>query len=233
MIPQIGGSRPPYRNRADAGSKLVERLGAFADSDDTLVIGLPRGGVPVAAEVADALGLPLDILSVRKLGVPENEELAMGAVATGNVIVLDEEVIDACGVSHDDVEREVERKWHELRRREEVYRQSGDPIPVDQVQVILVDDGAATGSTLLSAIRSLRRRNVSRVVVALPVASSSAIRDLQREADEVICVVEPHVFRAVGEWYEEFGATSNEEVVQLLGEARRRSERYPSSSGTS
>jgi len=233
MIPQIGGSPPPYRDRADAGRKLAERLGTFADSDNTLVVGLPRGGVPVAAEVAAALGLPLDILSVRKLGVPDNEELAMGAVATGNVIVLDEEMIDACGVSHDDVERVVERKWRELRRREEVYRQSGDPIPVDQRQVILIDDGAATGSTLLSAIRSLRRRNVSRVVVALPVASSSAIRDLQREADEVICVVEPHLFRAVGEWYEEFDATSNEEVVQLLDEARKRSEHYPSSSGTS
>ena len=233
MIPQTGGSRPPYRDRADAGRKLAERIGSFADSENTLVVGLPRGGVPVAAEVADALGLPLDILSVRKLGVPDNEELAMGAVATGNVIVLDEEIIHACGVSHDDVEREVERKRSELRRREDVYRQSGDPLAVYQKQVILIDDGAATGSTLLSAIRSLRRRNVSRVVVALPVASSSAIRDLQREADEVICLVEPHVFRAVGEWYEEFDATSNEEVVYLLGEARKRSEHYPSSSGTS
>lgn len=208
-----------FRNRADAGRQLAEKLAAYANWPDVLVLALPRGGVPVGGEVARALGALLDVFLVRKLGVPGYEELAMGAVATGEVRVLNDEIVRGLGISEHEIDAIVAREMQELARRERLYR--GDRLPPDVADrtVILVDDGLATGATMRAAIQALRQQKPARIVVAVPTASPDTCEALKVEADDVICAMTPEPFFAVGHWYEDFTQTTDDEVRELL--ARR------------
>jgi predicted phosphoribosyltransferase len=184
-----------------------------------LVLGLPRGGVPVAFEVACALAAPLDVFLVRKLGLPGHEELAMGAIATGGVRVLNDHVIESTGVDEHAIDRAAVRELAELERRERLYR-DGRPAPrVSDRTVVLVDDGLATGATMHAAVAALRRLAAGRIVVAVPVASPATCAEFEREADQVVCVETPDRFRAVGWWYDDFAQTADDEVCALLREA--------------
>lgn len=206
----------PFSDRYEAGRVLGERLREYAGRSDVLVLGLPRGGVPVASEVARVLGVPLDVFLVRKLGAPGQEELAMGAIASGGVVVINDEVVDALRIPWDLVESEIARERMELSRRELLYR-GGRPRPdVTGKVVILVDDGLATGSTMRAAVRALRRKQPAKIVVAVPTAAPSTCRDFDKIADSCICSITPEPFRAVGLWYEDFDQTSDEEVCSLL-----------------
>ena len=206
----------PFLDRSDAGRLLAERLQDYAGRDDVLVLGLPRGGVPVAYEVARALGAPLDAFVVRKLGVPGHEELAMGALASGGVRVLNEAVIAEAGVTEDRFARAVAAESAELARRERLYRGDRDPVEAAGRTVILVDDGLATGSSMRAAALAVRSLGPERVVVAVPVAARQTCEQLRADVDELVCLLAPPRFRAVGEWYEDFGQTSDEEVRSLL-----------------
>ena len=208
-----------FRNRTDAGRRLAEKLAAYADRPDVLVLALPRGGVPVGYEVARALGAPLDAFLVRKLGVPGYEELAMGAVATGGVRVLNDEIVRGLGISEHEIDAAVVRELQELGRRERLYRDSRPPPDVAGRTVILVDDGLATGATMRAAVAALRQQQPARTVVAVPTASPDTCEALKAEADDVICVMTPEPFFAVGHWYEDFTQTTDDEVRELL--ARR------------
>jgi predicted phosphoribosyltransferase len=205
-----------YRDRAEAGRILAERLAAYAGRRDVLVLALPRGGVPVGFEVAQALEAPLDVFVVRKLGVPGYEELAMGAIASGGVCVLNHEVVDALRIPRHDIESVVEQELRELERREKRYR-GNRPTPVIRGRtVILVDDGLATGSTMRAAVRALRQFGPNRIVVAVPTAAPSTCAELRHEADECVCDMMPEPFYAVGLWYEDFSQTTDDEVRDLL-----------------
>jgi len=205
------------RNRSEAGRLLGRVLEKhYKDRPDTLVLGLPRGGVPVAYEVANALHAPLDVFIVRKLGVPGHEEFAMGAIASGGIRTLNSSVIRELNISTDLVEAVTKRETDELRRREHLYR--GDkPFPdLSGRTVIVVDDGLATGSTMRAAVAALRHQRPARIVVAVPVAAAETCEELRREADEVVCAATPAPFHAVGLWYEDFSQTSDEEVTDLI-----------------
>ncbi len=208
-----------FADRRDAGRKLAALLSSSFD-DQPIVFGLPRGGVPVAVEVASALGAPLDVLTVRKLGAPRNPELAIGAVAEDGGAVVDETLFRAVGMTPAQFERALERENRELRRRMERFRDGRPPIDVTGRKVVVVDDGLATGLTDLAAVRALRRRGAAHIVVAVPVGSSEAVEILRREADEVICHTIPEQLHSVGEWYRDFSPVPDEEVVALLAEAR-------------
>lgn len=208
-----------FKNRRTAGRQLADRLMSHAGVDDAVVLALPRGGVPVGYEVASELGLPLDVFVVRKLGVPSQPELAMGAIASGGVRVLNEEVLRQVYVSHEQLEEIAASEGEELRRRENAYRGGRPPIDLAGKTIIVVDDGLATGSSMLAAVRALKRQRVARVIVAVPVGSSTACRALQAEADQVICLKQPEDFRAVGLWYEDFSQTTDHEVRELLEKA--------------
>jgi erythromycin esterase-like protein/predicted phosphoribosyltransferase len=210
----------PFRDRREAGRKLAELLTAYASKPDVLVLALPRGGVPVAHEVARALGAPLDVFVVRKLGVPGYEELAMGAVATGGVRVLRDEIVHDLGIPSYVIDAVVDRERRELARRERAYRAGAPPSDVRSRTVILVDDGLATGATMQAAIRALRAQRPAKIVVAVPVASRETCEALKREADELICAATPEPFGAVGRWYEDFSQTTDEEVRELLAETK-------------
>jgi putative phosphoribosyl transferase len=212
--------RPGFRDRADAGRQLAGRLGAYAGRKDVRVLGLPRGGVPVAAEVARVLGAPLDVFVVRKLGVPGHEELAMGAIASGGVRVLNDEVVGVLRIPPAEIEAAASRAAAELRRRESLYRGDRPPVDVRGRSVILVDDGLATGSTMRAAAAALRRLEPARTVVAVPVAAPETFADLRREVDEVVSVLLPESFYAVGAWYEDFSQTTDAEVRRYLDAAR-------------
>jgi putative phosphoribosyl transferase len=205
-----------FRDRREAGRLLALRLAAYANRPDVLVLALPRGGVPVAFEVARALGAPLDVFVVRKLGVPGHEELAMGAIATGGVRVLNDQVVRALRIPEYVIEAVAEKEWQELARRERLYR--GDrPFPeVRGRTVILVDDGLATGTTMQAAVRALRRQQAARIVVAVPVAAPETCQELSEEVDDIVCAATPEPFQAVGLWYEDFSQTTDEEVGDLL-----------------
>ncbi len=205
-----------YSDRRDAGRALARALVRFADRPDVLVLALPRGGVPVAFEVATALRSPLDVFLVRKLGMPGHEEYAMGAIASGGVRVVEEALVRRFEIPFAVVERIVEREERELRRRERAYRGDRPPVELAGMTAILVDDGLATGSSMRAAVEAARRRGARRIVVAVPVGPVEAVRDLSRLADEVICLVTPAPFIAVGRFYEDFGQTSDTEVVGLL-----------------
>jgi predicted phosphoribosyltransferase len=205
-----------FRNRTDAGRRLAEKLAAYADRPDVLVLALPRGGVPVGYEVARALGAPLDAFLVRKLGVPGYEELAMGAVATGGVRVLNDEIVRGLGISEHEIDAAVARELQELGRRERLYRGSRPPPDVAGRTVILVDDGLATGATMRAAVAALRQQQPARTVVAVPTASPDTCEALKTEADDVICAMTPEPFFAVGHWYEDFTQTTDNEVRELL-----------------
>jgi predicted phosphoribosyltransferase len=205
-----------FADRRHAGRKLAELLTRYAGREDVVVLGLPRGGVPVAFEVAGALGAPLDVFLVRKLGVPGHEELAMGAIASGGVTVLNPDVIEAVGVEQAQIEAVAERETKELERREHSYREGRPPVDVRERVGILVDDGLATGATMRAAISALRNRGAASIVVAVPTAPPETCRSLQSEADEVICAMTPEPFMAVGLWYRDFAPTTDDEVRELL-----------------
>lgn len=193
---------------------LASKLSSYAGRSDVVVLGLPRGGVPVAFEVAKILKVPLDVFVVRKLGVPGHEELAMGATATGKVCVLNEDVIKRLAISDEVIESVATGEERELARRERQYRQTRRPVAVDGKTVILVDDGLATGSTMRAAVLALRARNPANLVVAVP--ASEACEDFKNKVDEIVCATTPEPFHAVGQWYKEFSPTSDEEVCELL-----------------
>lgn len=214
-MPQV--STQPFADRAEAGELLAERLRAYRDRDDVVVLALPRGGVPVGREVARALGVPLDVYVVRKLGVPGHEELAMGAIATGGVRLLNYDVIDALGIPMNVIDAVAAREQQELARREQAYRGDRGPIALTNKTVILVDDGLATGATMRAAVMAARQQQPARVIVAVPVGAVSTCADLAAEADDVVCVRTPDPFVAVGLWYRDFTPTTDHEVRSLLG----------------
>jgi putative phosphoribosyl transferase len=206
----------PFRDRVDAGRQLGERLRRFAGHPEVLVLGLPRGGIPVARQVAHALGAPLDVFVVRKLGVPGQEELAMGAIASGGVRVLNREVIESLGVPREVIEAATREESAELERRERLYRGGRAPRDVRGKTVILVDDGLATGSTMRAAVAALRGRGPAGIVVAVPTGAAAACEEFDRLADACVCLLMPEPFRAVGLWYEDFSQTSDAEVQEAL-----------------
>lgn len=208
-----------YRDRRHAGAELGRALQAYAERDDVLVLALPRGGVPVGYEVARALGAPLDVFVVRKLGVPGHEELAMGAIASGGVRVLGEQVIRMLGIDAAAVDSVAMREQAELHRREHAYRGDRGPLDVRDRVVIVVDDGLATGSTMRAALQALRRLEPARLVAAVPVAAHESCEALRGEADEIVCAQTPLYFRGVGQWYDDFSQTSDAEVRELLAAA--------------
>ncbi len=208
-----------FKDRQEAGARLARRLHAYLGREDVLVLALPRGGVPVAFVLAEQLGLPLDILLVRKLGMPGHEEYAMGAIASGGWSVLHREVLGSMGITMAAVEQVMRRESAELARRERVYR--GDrPAPDFQGRtVILVDDGLATGASMQVALQAVRAGKPARVVVAVPVAPPETCRRLRQQADDIVCLLAPESFQAVGQWYEQFAQTSDDEVIALLARA--------------
>jgi putative phosphoribosyl transferase len=208
-----------FRDRTEAGRKLAERLRKYVKQSDVLVLGIPRGGVPVAFEVASALEARLDVLLLRKLGVPGEEELAFGAIASGGIRVLDEEIVRLARVSPDDIERVTAKERLELERRERAYRGGLPPLDVKGQTVILVDDGVATGSSMRAGIAGLRQMGPARIVVAVPVASGSARDRLSREADEMVCLDTPEFFYAIGQFYLDFSPVTDQEVTGLLARA--------------
>ncbi len=211
-----------FRDRADAGRALAERLVGYAGRPRLRVLGLPRGGIPVAYEVAARLDAPLDVFVVRKLGVPGQEELAMGAIATGGVRIVNQDVVSALGITERDLDRAAVAAQAELERREAAYRGSQPPLDVVGATVIVVDDGLATGSTMRAAVAALRQQHPARIVVAVPVAAPSTRDELAREVDEIVCVATPEPFLAVGRFYDNFTQTSDGEVHELLERAARR-----------
>lgn len=208
-----------YRDRSDAGHQLAERLGDYAGRDDVVVLALPRGGVPVAFEVAVALDAPLDVLCVRKLGTPGQPELAMGAVASGNLRVMNEDVLRFLDIDEETIEAVVQRELVELDRRERTYRGERTPVAVSRRTVILVDDGIATGATMRVAVAALRQRDPAKIIVAVPHGAEETCVELRREADEVVCLATPHPYIAVGTWYWNFAQVSDAEVSRLLERA--------------
>jgi predicted phosphoribosyltransferase len=207
-----------FLDRREAGRLLAGKLAAHANHPDVHVLALPRGGVPVAYEVARALNAPLDIFVVRKLGVPGYEELAMGAIATGGERVLNDQLVERLGIPDHVIDAVAEREERELARRERLYRGSRPSLDVRGRTVILVDDGLATGATMHAAIAALRKLQPARIIVAVPTASPETCEEMRAEADEVICAITPEPFHAVGRWYQDFSQTSDEEVRQLLGQ---------------
>jgi putative phosphoribosyl transferase len=210
MSPQL------FRNRSEAGRLLAAKLPRYADKPDVIVLALPRGGVPVGYEVAHALHAPLGVFVVRKLGIPGHEELAMGAVASGGVRVLNDQVVRGLGIPDSVIDAVANWELQELQRRERLYRGNRPPPDVRGKTVILVDDGLATGSTMLAAVQALRKLGPARIVVAVPVASGDTCELLQEYVDEVVCAATPEPFYAVGLWYRDFSQTTDEEVRELL-----------------
>jgi predicted phosphoribosyltransferase len=208
-----------FRDRIDAGRQLASRLKKYANRPAVLVLALPRGGVPVAFEVARALVAPLDVFLVRKLGVPDREELAFGAIASGGVRFLNEDVVQALNISDEVIDAVTAEEKQELERREHLYR-AGRPYPEVQGRtVILVDDGLATGSTMRAAVAALRKQHPAHIVVAVPVGAPETCMELRRIADEIVCVRMPEPFYAVGMWYQDFSQTTDDEVRDLLEQA--------------
>lgn len=219
MLPQM---TERFRDRHDAGQRLAPRLADLRKASDVVVLALPRGGVPVAFEIARALDLLMDVFVVRKLGLPGHEEYAMGAVASGGVRVVNPAVIREFGVSRPSLDAAIQREEAELARRETLYRQ-GRPFPsLRKRTVVLVDDGVATGASMIAAVRAARELGAARIIVAAPIIASTTLRLLQTEADRVECVAAPDRFDAVGMWYVNFGQTSDAEVRSLLDQARTR-----------
>jgi putative phosphoribosyl transferase len=205
-----------FHDRTDAGRQLTERLADYADRSDVVVLALPRGGVPVAFEVASRLHVPLDVFLVRKLGVPGHSELAMGAIAGGGVEVLNHDLIGDLGISADSIAAVAAREREELRRREDTFRGNRPPLDVAGKTIVLIDDGLATGATMEAAVTAVRSMNPASVVVAVPVGARETCERLASMADRVVCLAMPVPFDAVGLWYEDFDQTSDAEVKALL-----------------
>jgi len=216
----VKGAVERLADRKDAGRRLAAELGRFAGRSDTIVLGLPRGGVVVGYEVAKALDAPLDVFLVRKLGAPGQEELAVGAIASGGVRVLNEDVVRAMGLSASQIEAIAAREQAVLDQRERLYRGHSEPMDLTAKIVILVDDGLATGASMRTAIRSLKRHSPTQIVVAIPTAPAETCADLRREVDEVVCVMTPEPFWSIGSWYLDFAQTSDQEVIDLLEKAK-------------
>jgi putative phosphoribosyl transferase len=211
-----------FLNRTDAGQQLAQALKQYRNREDVLVLALPRGGVPVAEVVARELNLPLDVLIVRKVGLPANPELAMGAVASGGVEVVNESVTRTWGIGPEQFKQTAQRELKELERREAVYRRGRPPLNVEGKLELLVDDGIATGSTMKAAVAALRKLQAKAIVIAVPVAAEDTAQYLQTVADEVVCVKTPVYFHSVGAVYQDFSQTSDEEVRELLEAANQR-----------
>jgi putative phosphoribosyl transferase len=208
-----------FQDRSQAGRVLASRLMKYARGPDTVVLALPRGGVPVAFEIGKELELPVDVFIVRKLGVPGHEELAMGAIASGGVRYINEDVTSELGITSDTIDAVSRIEEKEIERRERVYRSGRSPLDTQGKTVILVDDGLATGSTMLAAIAALRQRGPARIVVAVPAAARQTCTRIAREVDEIICLAMPDPFLAVGHWYHSFSQTTDDEVRDLLRRA--------------
>jgi predicted phosphoribosyltransferase len=206
-----------FHDRADAGRELAQELPESIKKQNPMILALPRGGVPIAAEIALAWGLPFDVLIVRKIGIPGHDEVAMGAIAGDGIKVLDHDLITHLKLNEDQVEAVVRRESAELQRREKLYRQGKPKQDFNDRNVILVDDGIATGSTMLAAINLLRAQGARRIMVAAPVAAINAAMLLRDKADDVFTVIEPKNFKAVGQWYEDFSEINDEQVKCLLG----------------
>jgi predicted phosphoribosyltransferase len=211
----------PFQNRYDAGRQLAEKLRAYAGSPDVVVLALPRGGVPVAYEVATALGTPLDVFLVRKLGLPGHEELAMGAIASTGIEVLNADVVHRFHIPRATIDRVAARERRELARREALYRDGQHAAGIRGRTVILIDDGLATGATMRAAVAALRQQAPGKIVVAVPAAAPDACAAMAAEVDEVVCAETPEPFYGVGAWYQDFSQTSDEEVIALLRRARQ------------
>jgi predicted phosphoribosyltransferase len=205
-----------FRDRVDAGQALARHLQHYANRKDVLVLGLPRGGVVTAAEVAAALGAPLDVLVIRKLGVPGHEELAMGAVGPSGVRVINDDIVHDLALMQREIDHVAHLETKEQQRRESLFRAGRPPLDLRGRTVILVDDGLATGATMLAAIETARKLHAARVVVAVPVAAASSVALVRKHADEVVCVMTGEPFVAVGQWYDEFAQTPDEGVTSLL-----------------
>jgi putative phosphoribosyl transferase len=214
----------PYRDRRHAGQELAEHLDDLKGRNDVVVLALPRGGVPVAFEVARALGAPLDVFLVRKLGVPGHPEFAMGAVAPGGVRVLSDDVVMMLGIPASEIEAVTAAERKELDRRERLYRAGRKAVELRNRVAVLIDDGLATGSTMKAAVQALRAYGPARVVVAVPVGSPETCREFADIADEIVCARSPHPFHAVGQWYQDFSQTTDDEVQELLEQVRDRQE---------
>ena len=216
-------AQPPFSDRVQAGRLLAEKLAGLAGRPDLTVLALPRGGVPVAAEVAWKLHAPLDVFVVRKLGVPGQKELAMGAIASGGVRVIHQEVVDSLGIQPEVVEEVAAEEQRELERRERAYRRDLPAPGVQGKTVVVVDDGLATGSTMLAAVAALRKKNAGSIVVAAPVMAPEAFREAGKAADEVVALLVPGQFSSVGQWYGDFRQTTDGEVRRILAQADVRS----------
>lgn len=210
-----------FQDRRDAGKQLADSLVHYRENPEALVLALPRGGVPVAYEVARGLHVPLDVFVVRKLGAPGHEELAMGAIASGGVQVLNRDVVRELGISELEIEAAAVREAIELERRERDYRGGRLPLEVQGRTAILIDDGLATGATMRAAVVALRRRDARKIVAAVPVAAPRTLAQMERYVDEMVCLAAPQEFDAVGEWYEDFSQTSDTEVRHLLEKRNR------------
>jgi len=208
--------RKKFRNRVEAGQMIAAQMQDYIHQENLLVLALPRGGVPVAFEVAEVLHAPLDVCLVRKLGVPGHEELAMGAIASPTVQILNYDVINSLGIDSVTIAQVAAQELQELQRRHLAYRQGSPPVDIKDKHVILVDDGIATGSTMLAAIAILRQQQPAQIIVAVPVAPPSVYQQLKLEVDAVICLYTPKLMYAIGSWYEDFRQTTDEEVRRLL-----------------
>jgi putative phosphoribosyl transferase len=221
----------PLKDRTEAGRLLAERLTAYSNREDVVVLALPRGGVPVAFEIAKRLNAPLDVFIVRKLGVPWQQELAMGAIATGGVRVLNDFIVRAYGISNEEIASVEAKEKQELERRERVYRGERPAPEISGRTVILVDNGIATGTTMMAALAALRKLQPARIVVAVAVAPQSTYEELKAEADDVVCILTPEAFYAISLWYEDFAQTTDEEVRHLLARAAEQEPAFASISG--
>lgn len=209
-----------FKDRVDAGRKLARELSKYANRSDVLILALPRGGVPVAFEVAKELNVKMDVFIVRKLGVPGNEELAMGAIASDNIRVLNEDIVRSFQIPERVIDKVAENELRELERREHAYRGDRPKPEISGSIIILIDDGLATGATMRAAAAALKTKNPTKIVVAVPTAAPDTCEFFRREIDEVICVATPEPFYGVGAWYEDFSQTSDKEVCELLDKAR-------------
>lgn len=211
---------PKFRDRAEAGQELAAELREYAGRDNVVVLALPRGGVPVGAEVARALSAPLDVFLVRKIGLPGHEEFAMGAIASGGVVMINEHVVRTYGVSRSQIESVVERERGELERRERRYRGDNSLPSLAGKTVILVDDGLATGSSMRAAVEAVRGLGPAETIVAVPIAPAETCDALASEVDRVVCALTPEPFYAVGLWYRDFSQTTDDEVMHILEKVR-------------
>jgi len=208
-----------FKDRKTAGQLLAQKLQKYASVSDLLILGLPRGGVVVAYEVAMALRAPLDVFLVRKLGVPYQPELAMGAIAEGGVLLVNEEVVNYLSISKDTIDEVVNVELEELHRREKMYRNNGSSPQIAGHQLIVVDDGLATGATMKAAVKAIKSRNPKKIIVAIPVGAPQTCREIQQEVDELVCLMSPEPFSAVGNWFDNFDQTTDQEVRELLEKA--------------